>query len=130
MPRMTDHLRWHRGQWQVRAAIPLSARAALGGKTCLLHSLGTSDLKAANRLKGAVITSLKSRIAEALSPGDGFMKEARLIRCQLDGSHTEEAEDTALMLAQRLGDKIEAAQQGSNAADSAAYRIAIGFSAP
>jgi hypothetical protein len=67
MPRLTDHLRLHRNQYEVRVTIPARARAAFGGKTCLRHPLGTTDLRTASRLKGAVVTDFKTRIAEALT---------------------------------------------------------------
>jgi integrase len=128
MPRKVDHLRWHRGKWQVRIAIPADARPALGGKTCLIETLGP-DLNAANLLKGSIVTRFQALILEARSPGDPFLKEARAIRRQLDASRGDEEEMEAQLLANRLGDRIEE-EQGGNAARNAAYKIAVGFNAP
>lgn len=128
MPRKVDHLRWHRGKWQVRIAIPADVRPALGGKTCLIQTLGP-DLNAANLLKGGIVTRFQSMILEARSPGDPLLKEARTIRRQLDASRGDEDEMAAHLLANRLGDRIEQ-EQGGNAAHHPAYKIAVGFNAP
>lgn len=128
MPRKTDHLRLHRGKWQVRIAIPADVRAAFGGKSCLMESLG-ADLSAANRLKGRVVSRFQLMILEARSPGDPLLKEAHAVRRQLDLSQGDDQEWQALELAHRLGDQIER-DQGGNAAEHEAYRIATGFSTP
>jgi integrase len=128
MPRKTDHLRWHRGKWQVRIAIPADARPAFGGKTCLIESLG-SNLNAANLLKGGIVTRFQSMILEARSPGDPLLKDARAIRRQLDASRTDEDEMEAVALANLLGDRIEK-ELGGTASQSPAYKIALGFNAP
>jgi hypothetical protein len=126
---MMDYLRLHRGKWQVRVAIPTQARAAFCGKTLLLQNLDAPDLRTANRLKGAIVAGLKGRIAEALNPGDPLLREARLIRHQLDGSLNDDAERHAVSRANELGDRIEALD-GGNAARSLPYRIAVGFNTP
>jgi integrase len=128
MPRKVDHLRWHRGKWQVRIAIPADVRPALGGKTCLIETLGP-DLNAANLLKGGIVTRFQSMILEARSPGDPLLKEARAIRRRLDASRGDEEEMEAHLLANHLGDRIEQ-EQGGNAAYHPAYKIAVGFNAP
>lgn len=128
MPRKVDHLRYHRGKWQVRIAIPADVRPALGGKTCLIETLGP-DLNAAHLLKGGIVTRFQSMILEARSPGDPLLKEARAIRRQLDASQGDEEEMEAQALANRLGDRIEQ-EQGGSAAHNPAYKIAVGFNAP
>jgi integrase len=128
MPRKVDHLRWHRGKWQVRIAIPADVRHAFGGKTCLIESLG-HDLNAANLLKGAIVSRFQSTILEARSPGDPLLKEARAIRWQLDASRNDIEETEAIALANQLGDRIEQEQDGI-ASQNPAYKIALGFSAP
>jgi integrase len=126
MPRKTDHLRWHHGQWQVRIAIPADLRAAFGGKSSLTQNLG-AELNTANRLKGEVLTRFRSAIAQARNPSASLTDQAGPLRQDWETA-TEEMAPDAFMKVMRATDAVE--QERGREASDAFFKLTTGQTTP
>ena len=80
MPRKSEFLELHRGQYRVVVSVPRDLQSKLGTK--LKRPLGTDSLITANGLKWSIIAELKRKIAEARggSTTDPIRTEAALFR--------------------------------------------------
>jgi integrase len=126
LPRKTDHLQYHGGQWRVRVAIPANVRPKLDGKAVLIQPLGTADKNEANRRKGAVLTKFRSMIAEARNPSTDPVQQAKAFRRRRDDATNVDDEFIANINAIRASLDIE----GDAEEQSAFLNMATGHTTP
>lgn len=119
----SQYLEWHGQQWRVVVVIPRKLQDVLG-RTRFKHPLGTSDLKAANEMKWAVVARFKDAIAQARrAAASNNPQEAAALKARLHAGD----EGTQYWIHEEAR-RIQASQ-GHDAAD-AFYGLASGATTP
>lgn len=135
MAESTEYLELHRDKYRVRIRVPDAVRYLFGGKAYLKQSLGTSNLKTANALKGEHVSRFKLQIAQAMAsvqPGATTWEEAKALRSRLRSSPASDGiEDSPHDTAYEIVLKAEAIGKArGNAAATDFAEIAFGRSTP
>ena len=121
---MTDYLQRHGKQWRVRMRVPADLQHIVG-KAQLIRPLHTSDLKAANAAKQAVLADFQGELAQArkaLLSGDPL--EAAALRDRFRRQHEDGMEERIEARAEVITEK-HGGRKGTEYAE-----VAMGWTTP